>query len=175
MKIKTLLLFILLTTITGCELIPLAKTNEKSSGYYNYHQYYLSLKTMPAKAIKAEVNSLKNTDATHLNITNKLKLALVYCLPNSPIYNPYNAKDILNKLELNNKQFQKQFQFSSENLAFLMLLKDALNQQLLTFEKHNQQITKQNQEMDKLKAELISLKAKITQLKSIENKLNERE
>lgn len=168
MKIKTALLFILLVSISGCELIPLSKKTEKSSGYYNYHQYYLSLKTMQAKAIKAEVKTLKNANAAH--ITDQLKLALVYCLPNSPVYNPYNAKDILNKMNKKNYLID----FTSENFAFFSLLKDALNQQLIVFDKHSLEVKSQHTKISSLKQELSLLKAKLSQLKSIETRLNER-
>ena len=168
--IRSIVAFVILSFISGCELIPSATKITSTAGNYGYPQYYLAIKAMKKERLLGEIRNVRKTSSTDDKVINELKLALLYCLPSSPIHNPYNAKDILNKLD----KHKNPVNFTTENIAFFILLKDALNQQLFVFDKYNQEVKNQHETITALKQELRQLKAKLSQLKSIETKLNER-
>lgn len=171
-NLKNLLFPLFLLLLSGCELIPSTIANnpatvEVLAGNFNYQQYYLAIKSMPENALQQEAESLKNqTNST----VDEIKLALLYCLPNSPIHNPYNAKAILNKFT----DKQSNVTFSQDNQAFLVLLKDLLNQQLFVFDKYNKKSQNQTSTIAELAEQVQLLQAQIEQLKKIETSLNNR-
>ncbi|WP_448249393.1 hypothetical protein [Thalassotalea agariperforans] len=171
-NLKKLLFPLFLLLLSGCELIPSPVTNKPATveilpGNFNYQQYYLAIKSMPVNVLQQEADSLKNqTNST----VDEIKLALLYCLPNSPIHNPYNAKAILNKFT----DKQSKVTFSQDNQAFLVLLKDLLNQQLFVFDKYNKKSQNQTSTIAELAEQVQLLQAQIEQLKKIETSLNNR-
>lgn len=171
-NLKNLLFPLFLLLLSGCELIPSPITNKPATveilpGNFNYQQYYLAIKSMPVNVLQQEADSLKNqTNST----VDEIKLALLYCLPNSPIHNPYNAKAILNKFT----DKQSKVTFSQDNQAFLVLLKDLLNQQLFVFDKYNKKSQNQTSTIAELAEQVQLLQAQIEQLKKIETSLNNR-
>ena len=171
-NLKNLLFPLFLLLLSGCELIHSPITNKPATveilpGNFNYQQYYLAIKSMPANVLQQEADSLKNqTNST----VDEIKLALLYCLPNSPIHNPYNAKAILNKFT----DKQSKVTFSQDNQAFLVLLKDLLNQQLFVFDKYNKKSQNQTSTIAELVEQVQLLQAQIEQLKKIETSLNNR-
>ena len=171
-NLKNLLFPLFLLLLSGCELIPSPITNKPATveilpGNFNYQQYYLAIKSMPVNVLQQEADSLKSqTNST----VDEIKLALLYCLPNSPIHNPYNAKAILNKFT----DKQSNVTFSQDNQAFLVLLKDLLNQQLFVFDKYNKKSQNQTSTIAELAEQVQLLQAQIEQLKKIETSLNNR-
>jgi hypothetical protein len=144
-----------------------------SENYKDYGQYYEYLKTLSTQDLVAEIDKQKNILAagkknTHMNII------LLYSLPNSPIYNAYTAKTILNKYT-ENKSVDL---MSRNNKAFVSLLKDQLNQQIKLYEKiqlmeNNIQVNEDTlSEISKLEAEIADLLKKIDQLRNIEKAIS---
>lgn len=178
-NLKNILLPLALLLLTGCELIPSTMANKPAAvevlaGNFNYQQYYLAIKSMTTTTLQQEADALKNKADNQSNKTNntvnEIKLALLYCLPNSPIHNPYNAKAILNKFT----DKQSAITFSQDNQAFLALLKDLLNQQLFVFDKYNKKSQNQTSTIAELAEQVQLLQAQIEQLKKIETSLNNR-
>jgi septin family protein len=97
-------------------------------------------------------------------------------LPNSPIHNPYIAKEKLNK------QTSPQH-FNVADLAFIVMLKDQLNQQLLilnrvidkdkTNTESQKQLEVQQQSIEQLEQRTQKLQQQIIQLKNIERSIND--
>jgi hypothetical protein len=184
----SILLFLTIAS-TGCQLLSQSQTLTTS-----YGQYYLWLKSLNREELQQEIIqqkrnlSLNNTDA-------ELHLLLIHALPNSPIHNPYTAKALLNTFQL---QYISS-RYNSENLAFITMLRDQLNEQLLTLEKlsntlktgkENQVIQsllhRENNEQKLVQSELKKdnqlykqsikrLKQQIIQLKKIEQTINNHE
>jgi len=126
---NTKLVFIafLFINLTACELIP-----PKSTTIPTYGDYYLWLKTLNNDELLQEIEQqrknkkVKSPDAD-------IYVMLLHSLPKSPIYNPYTAKSILNELQLQYVESR----YNPTNLALITLLRDLLNEQLLTIQKQN--------------------------------------
>lgn len=126
-QLKCLLTITLLLSITGCELIP-----QKNTAIPTYGDYYLWLKTLDNEELLQEIEQqqknkeVKSPDAD-------IYVMLLHSLPKSPIYNPYTAKSMLNELQLQYVESR----YNPTNLALITLLRDLLNEQLLTRQKQN--------------------------------------
>lgn len=126
-KLQCLLIITLFLNITGCELIP-----QKNTAIPTYGDYYLWLKTLDNEELLQEIEQqqknkeVKSPDAD-------IYVMLLHSLPKSPIYNPYTAKSILNELQLQYVESR----YNPTNLALITLLRDLLNEQLLTRQKQN--------------------------------------
>ncbi|GAA6203623.1 hypothetical protein [Thalassotalea sp. SU-HH00458] len=171
----TPLLLLFFIHLTGCQL------TEKSNDDSQYSHYYLWLKSLSNQEL------LKETDKQKQNITDgyfkaEVNLALLYALPNSPIYNPYTAKTTLNKLTIPPEQA---VQMSAADFGFISMMKDQLNQQILTLNKLilTEQLSQENQsllqskaaERSSLMSQIQKLKQQINQLKKIEIDINNQE
>ena len=99
---------------------------------------------------------------------------MLYSLPNSPAHNPYTAKTMLNDYPL---APYVEASFSTTDLAFIVMLKDQLNQQLLLLEqltnyKGAYQQSKKFNDAQQLKID--QLNEQIIQLKKIEKTISKR-
>lgn len=170
-----LLLSLIFINLSGCQLTEKAKNDSQ------YSHYYLWLKSLSSKELLAETHKQKD------NINNgyfdaEVNLALLYALPNSPIYNPYTAKTTLNKLTIAPEQA---VQISAADFGFISMMKDQLNQQILTLNKLilTEQLSQENQTLLKgkesehaaLMVQFQKLKQQINQLKKIEFDINNQE
>jgi len=172
-NITYFLLLILLLLNTSCQLI-----NQPTKLMTSYGQYYLWLKSLTQEELQQEILQQKQNLTTN-KIDTELHLLLIHALPNSPIHNPYTAKALLNTFQ----QGYISTRYNSENLAFITMLRDQLNEQLLTLDKlaKTSLINKKNQSKIKLidKKNLIQqqtvkrLTQQIIQLKKIEQTINE--
>ncbi|MFT5755889.1 MAG: hypothetical protein ACI9LM_000601 [Alteromonadaceae bacterium] len=173
-RVTSALLFLLLLS-TGCQLLNSAQTLTTS-----YGQYYLWLKSLNQDELQQEIIQQKH-NLTVNNSDAELYLLLIHALPNSPIHNPYTAKALLNTFQL---QYISS-RYHSENLAFITMLRDQLNEQLLTLEKLNnaQNKDKENkliqrslhQKQQLHQQSIKRLKQQIIQLKKIEQTINNHE
>jgi len=183
---NVLLIFIsisLSVCISGCQLNNShISNNAMASNTVNYGQYYLALKNLSASELLIEIKQqqLKKSQGS---IEAEINLLLLHSLPNSPIHNAYSAKSQLNEQFKNHKNYQ----FSPADQAFIILLKDQLNQQLYLFQQvinqdleHDAQSAtyqlskqKQQDETTALKLTVTQLTKQITQLKKIERTISE--
>lgn len=169
--------------ISGCQLNDFHVTdNVVASNTVNYGQYYLALKNLSANELLEEIKQQK-LKKSQGSIEAEVNLLLLHSLPNSPIHNAYSAKSRLNEQLKNHKSYQ----FSPADQAFIILLKDQLNQQLYLFQQvinqgleHDAQTAqyqlskqKQQDEITALELTVTQLTKKITQLKKIEKTISE--
>lgn len=163
-------IILLLFILGGCHLLD--DTN-KVSVETNYSHYYLWLKSLTEEEIAQEITKQKEQNNVDNRQTN-IQLIMLYSLPNSSIHNPYTAKAMLNDYPLDPYNGTL---FDTTDLAFIVMLKDQLNQQLLLLEKLMnykgvyQQSKKVNAEQH-LKIDILN--KQIIQLKKIEQTLSER-
>lgn len=170
-----LLLIAVFINLSGCQL------TESSRDGSQYSHYYLWLKSLSSEELLAETHKQKqNIDSGFFDA--EVNLALLYSLPNSPIYNPYTAKTTLNKLTISPQQA---VQISAADFGFISMMKDQLNQQILTLNKLiiTEQLSQENQTLLKgketehaaLQIQYQKLKQQINQLKKIEFDINNQE
>lgn len=189
---KLLYTMSVICTISACELIPNSTSPLTSTAVPTYGDYYLWLKTLDKNELLQEIeqqnrnNEVKSPDAD-------IYVMLLHSLPKSPIYNPYTAKSMLNKLKVQYVESR----YNPTNLALMTLLKDLLNEQLLTIHKYNnlsldfknsknmllsvqessgkkgQQLLESEQQIIELKQQVELLKEQINQLHRIEKNINE--
>lgn len=186
-SIKTLLLTALAIHLTACQVTPTKVTKVPT-----YGDYYLWLKTLDKDELLQEIEQQKiNKDIKSPDAY--IYVTLLHSLPASPIYNPYTAKSLLNELRLKYVESR----YNPTNLALITLLKDLLNEQLLTIQqydkqkldfnnsqnillsvqkslkKKNKQLVTQNNEIVTLKQQVALLQEQISQLHHIEQSINE--
>lgn len=165
-RLHSYLVIILLVCIfSGCQL-----TSEKNTSP-SIAQYYLWLKSLTVEALSDELTHLNNTDEReHTNQKIHVKLALLYAIPKAVYHNPYTAKTILNQIDKTH--------FLAHDLAFIELLSEQLNQQIIALNKNvlTTQTLKSSQEKNhKLKEQVNKLSRQINQLKSIERDIQPQE
>jgi len=173
--LKASIILLLILGCSGCQI------TQQQLNDPHYSHYYLWIKSLSAKELLDEVNLQKQNIASGYYVA-QMNLALLYALPKSPVYNPYTAKTKLNNLTMSASQIAK---MSAADLGFITLMKDQLNQQILTLNKllsseqlsNNQQTKLQTKlaENTNLTKQLIKLKQQIKQLKKIELDINEQE
>ena len=127
--IKMLIAVIAIIGISGCQL--LTETKIKPTDYSYYGSYYLWIKSLDNDELLKEINK-QQTNETQGFEEAEYHLLLLHSLPNSPIHNPYTAKSKLNQQALIQNA---QSQLNIGDLAFIIMLKDQLNQQLLILNK----------------------------------------
>ncbi|MDG1753031.1 MAG: hypothetical protein P8I03_15440 [Thalassotalea sp.] len=169
------LLFAAFLHLSGCQL------TETSTNDSQYSHYYLWLKSLSSDELLEETTKQKQHISSGY-FDAEVNLALLYSLPNSPIYNPYTAKTTLNKLTI---APQQAVQISAADFGFISMMKDQLNQQILTLNKLilTEQLSQENQTLLKgketehaaLRVQLQKLKQQINQLKKIEFDINNQE
>jgi hypothetical protein len=179
--LRVILLIAFSVSLCGCQLMA-KKTSDDSNSikivekeHSSYGNYYLWIKSLNNDELIAEIEKqqLKQSKG---NQAAEYNLLLLHSLPNSPIHNPYIAKEKLNK------QTSPQH-FNVADLAFIVMLKDQLNQQLLilnrlidkdkTNTESQKQLEVQQQSIEQLKERTEKLQQQILQLKNIERSIND--
>ncbi len=156
---------LLVLLLSACQILP------NQTEPFSYSHYYLWLKTLSTAELTTEISTLKQSrevQKAQVSDNSDIKLLLLHSLPNSPIYQPYRAKTLLNQypLSANNSA-------ANDNLALMILLKDQLNAQLLLLEKHQQVDRKNQRQLGQQTILIQQLKKQLTQLKKIEKNINE--
>ncbi|WP_286265948.1 hypothetical protein [Thalassotalea atypica] len=167
---------ITLLQLSGCQLLlqPQQMTTHNTSYYGGY---YMWIKSLAEEELKAEVRLQQENSKLGSELA-ETHLLLLYSLPNSPIHNPYTAKS-----KLNQKQVQiDQAELNTTDLAFIVMLKDQLNQQLLILNKlilnekasteTQKKLELQQHSIELLEAKSHKLQQQIQQLKNIEKNIN---
>lgn len=172
---------------SGC-VITQSSNNESA----NLAAYYLWLTQLTPEQLEQEFNLQKERSANEKSNA-KLPLAILYSYPEASFHNPYTAKSILNQYTTpNNESINNSIvHLPAEDLAFLSMLKEQLNQQLLALQSivgkeqkihlMSQKIKQQSKANEVLKntikehkLKLATLKEQLAQLKTIENEINKR-
>ena len=151
-------------SLSACQLTMQEQTESLAS------DYYLWLQTLSNDELQQEINQQQNNKKAGIEQAD-INLILLYALPSSPVYNPYTAKSMLNKLS-SSINFAE---LASQDYALLNLLREQLNQHILTTNKllalkqesAEQALTHQQDTANKLK-EIKKLQQQLTQLKRIE-------
>jgi len=170
-----LLILLMLSALSGCQLLEGANSDKTELSHY-----YLWIKTLNDKEIAQEITQQQSNKESGYGKAD-VQLIMLYSLPNSPIHNPYTAKTLLNDYPLPPYQNTS---LSTSDLAFIVMLKDQLNQQLLLLK----QITNykgayrqakkinlaQEVKINQLNKQIEQLNKQIIQLKKIEKTISER-
>ena len=161
--------------LSGCQGIYKSQASINTS---NYGSYYLWIKSLSTDELNAEIQ-LQQEQSKQGNEQAEMQLLILHSLPNSPIHNPYTAKSKLNQHEL----VYDSPKFNVTDFAFIVMLKDQLNQQLLVLNKlilnekfsleTQKQVELQQQSIELLENQSKKLKEQIKQLKNIERSINE--
>lgn len=179
--LRVTLLIAFSVSLGGCQLMA-PNTNDDSDNikvidkeHSSYGNYYLWIKSLNNDELLAEIDKQQIKQANG-NQGTEYNLLLLHSLPNSPIHNPYIAKEKLNK------QTSPQH-FNVADLAFIVMLKDQLNQQLLILNKvidkdktnteSQKQLEVQQQSIEQLEQRTQKLQQQIIQLKNIERSIND--
>jgi hypothetical protein len=173
--LKNILIFTLLLALSGCHLL-----DDSKKVRVNFSHYYLWIKSLNDDELAEEITHQKDNKQFGVVQAN-LQLIMLYSLPNSPVHNPYTAKTMLNNYTL---APYIDTTFSTTDLAFIVMLKDQLNQQLLLLEQLAnykgvyQQSKKINSvqkiEINQLNQQINQLNQQIIQLKKIEKTISKR-
>jgi len=185
--LKLVSLALLLLSTAACEVTP-----QQTSHTPTYGDYYLWLKTLDNDELLQEIDQQKKNKAVKSPDAD-IYVMLLHSLPQSPIYNPYTAKSILNNLQLQYLESR----YNPTNLALITLLRDLLNEQLLVRQKQNEitvernnaqsmllalqvknaikdkNLLKSSTEIETLKQKVRILEEQINQLHRIEKNINE--
>jgi len=170
-------LFIILpiSILSGCQLLADSTSNkvELSNNKVELSQYYLWIKSLNDDDLAQEI-TLQKSDKQSGDEKMEVQLILLYSLPNSLIHNPYTAKTLLNDYPL---PPYHDTSLNTADLAFIVMLKDQLNQQLLLLEqltnyKGAYQQAKKLNTAQQLK--INQLNKQIIQLKKIEKTISKR-
>ena len=159
---------LLLLTLSGCQLLD-SSHNKKA----DFSHYYLWIKSLNEDEVGQEI--IKQKSNIQLGYAQAdVQLIMLYSLPNSPVHNPYTAKAMLNDYPLTP---YTEASFSATDLAFIVMLKDQLNQQLLLLEKitNYKGVYKQAKKLNAAQELKINkLNKQIIQLKKIEKTISKR-
>lgn len=170
-----LLIIVLLSALSGCQLLDVSKSIEVEvkPTEVDFSHYYLWVKSLNDDEIAQEViQQQSNKQLSYAQ--GDVQLIMLYSLPNSPIHNPYTAKRLLNDYSL--VPYSDTI-FSATNLAFIVMLKDQLNQQLLLLEKitNYKGAYKQSKKLNTAQQlKIDQLNEQIIQLKKIEKTISKR-
>ena len=165
----------MLLTISGCQLLGDLNNNkvESNSDTVNFSHYYLWIKSLKNDEILQEITQQKNNKESGYTQAD-VQLIMLYSLPTSPIHNPYTAKTLLNDYPLTP---YIETTFSDTDFAFIVMLKDQLNQQLLILEQLTNYVGVYQQSKSVNAAQQLKidqLNKQILQLKKIEKIISER-
>jgi len=184
---KKILLWCCLCSLSACQVTSLTNEQPHTRRVSSYGEYYLWLKSLSKQQLINEIeqqeNYIKQGNVKQGNVTAKIHLLLLRSLPNSPIYNVYSAKSLLNSYQLSSLAQQ----LTLHDLALISLLKDQLNAQLFLYQdlakneniiqQNNHQVAKQmkNQQLSilQLNKKINVLQLQINQLKKIEETISE--
>ena len=205
--LTTPLFLIAIFLLNGCQLTEEVSVAGKEKNNTSYGEYYLTLQQLTALELVEEVVELQERMAiTPSTLSNNLlstisskssddqiRLLLLYSLPKSPIYSSFNAKALLNlmKKEGDNVVLAN---ITPSDQAFITLLREQLNQQLLLRNRLlvqqqdqqqqaviKQQVQQQVQQrktlikQQKLVEKIALLEQTIIQLKKIDQAIDKRE
>ncbi|MDX2371099.1 MAG: hypothetical protein QNK36_22305 [Colwellia sp.] len=177
-----LFIILMLIAMSGCQLLGGSNSNKIESytdkvelitDKANFSHYYLWIKNLNEEEIAEEIIQQKSNKESG-DAQADVQLIMLYSLPISPIHNPYTAKTRLNDYPL---APHVETTFSDTDLAFIIMLKDQLNQQLLLLEQLTnykgayQQSKKVNSEQQ---LKIDELNKQIIQLKKIEKTISNR-
>lgn len=139
------------------------KVNKHNSGKItqDFGQYYLWLKEQPIAVLEQEVEK-RRQGKQQGNVTDMLKLVLLYSLPHSPVKNPHQARTELRRL------------FNQQQVAIPGTFY-ALFDQLTENIKRQRQLVETSDSLDQILAEKQSLEQQLQQLKLIEQNILKRE
>ncbi|XQW85614.1 hypothetical protein ACOYR1_02455 [Thalassotalea piscium] len=178
--LKVTSFFLFISLFSGCQTTPTTPATPKSNTDYSYYgSYYLWIKSLDNEELVQEIKKQQREELEG-NQQAEYHLLLLHSLPNSPIHNPYTAKSKINQQGLIQ---EAQAQFNVSDLAFIIMLRDQLNQQLLILNKlinkekanteSQKQLQVQQQSIDKLEQQSQKLQQQILQLKNIERSIND--
>jgi hypothetical protein len=165
---KAIFICLFLFNLSGCELLA-----DSKNASVNFSHYYLWIKSLSDEELDQEIIQQKNNKQSG-TIQADVQLIMLYSLPNSPLHNPYTAKTMLNIYPLTP---HIDTTFSATDLAFVVMLKDQLNQQLLLLEKLSnfEGVYLQAKKVNSVQQVKINqLNQQIIQLKKIEKTLSKR-
>lgn len=152
--------------------------NKTPTSSLNLGAYYQWLKELTPEQLASEVK-LQLAHKEQAIADAELFLLLLKSFPKASIHNPYNAKAMLNQRDFNQYIYAR---VTPADLAFVTMLRDQLNQQLLLLQANKKATTQSQREIAKLTVKLAmyqqantSLNDKLEQLKAIEAQLNARE
>lgn len=186
-KLELAISLIISLILSGCII-----TENTSNQSANLAAYYLWLTQLTPEQLEQEF-SLQKQRSADKNSNATLPLAILYSYPEASFHNPYTAKSILNQYTTPNSESINNsiVHLPAEDLAFLSMLKEQLNQQLLALQSivgkeqkihlMHQKIKQQSNTNEALKSKirehklkLATLKEQLAQLKTIENEINKR-
>jgi len=159
---------LLIFMLSGCQLL-----DDSSHKKPDFSHYYLWIKSLNDDEVKKEIVKQKSNIKSGYTQAD-VQLIMLYSLPNSPIHNPYTAKSMLNDYPLIP---YTETTFSATDLAFIVMLKDQLNQQLLLLEKitNYKGVYKQAKKLNTAQQlQINKLNNQIIQLKKIEKIISNR-
>ncbi|MGV2871847.1 hypothetical protein [Colwellia sp. E150_009] len=177
-------IFVILVSfcLLACQTTQQSPSKVVALNTVNFGQYYLALKNLSYNELENEIQQqeLKKLEGS---IEAEINLILLHSLPNSPTHNVYSAKSKLNE----QLKLHQNYYLSSDDKAFIYLLKDQLNQQLYLFQQvinqqleHDKQMSKNRIKEKKLLNTIAALELtvaqlddKIIQLKNIEQTISE--
>jgi|TARA_R110001583_G_C5670065_1_gene410707 hypothetical protein len=163
-----LLIIVLLSALSGCQILDGSKNDE-----VDFSHYYLWIKSLTDDEIAQEIIQQKSNKPSGYAQAD-VQLIMLYSLPTSPIHNPYTAKALLNDYSL---APYNETVFSATDLAFIVMLKDQLNQQLLLLEKitNYKGVYIQSKKLNTAQQlKIDQLNEQIIQLKKIEKTISKR-
>jgi hypothetical protein len=171
----SLLIFVLLFALSGCQLLDRLESHdvESNSIRVDFSHYYLWIKSLNDDEVVQEIIQQKSNKESNYAQAD-VQLIMLYSLPTSPIHNPYTAKTRLNDYSL---APYSETVFSATDLAFIVMLKDQLNQQLLLLEKisNYKGAYKQSKKLNiTQQLKIDQLNEQIIQLKKIEKTISKR-
>jgi len=153
---------------------------DSNNNFVYFSNYYLWIKSLNEDEIAQEIIEQKNNKQSGYAKAD-VQLIMLYSLPNSTVHNPYTAKTMLNDYPL---EPYNDSTLNSTDLAFIVMLKDQLNQQLLLLEQLTnykgayQQSKKvniaQQLKINQSNEKINQLNKQIIQLKKIEKTISER-
>ncbi|WP_286233554.1 hypothetical protein [Thalassotalea sediminis] len=162
---KCILMVIVISLFSGCKITPFSAQPQ------TFASYYLWIKSLSTEALKAELSIInQQTENSAFTDTKRVKLALLFALPRMPQHNPYTAKTHLNQID---KSY-----FSADDLAFVELLSEQLNQQIIALNRNvltNQKLERITDKNVQINEQVKKLTTQINQLKSIERDIQPQE
>jgi hypothetical protein len=161
-------IFVLLSALSGCQLL-----DDSKSKTVDFSHYYLWIKSLNDDGIIKEITQQISNKQLGYALAD-FQLIMLYSLPNSPIHNPYTAKSLINDYSL---ALYSDTIFSDADLAFIVMLKGQLNQQLLLLEKINnyKAVYQQSKKLNTAQQfKIDQLNEQIIQLKKIEKTISKR-
>jgi len=178
----SLLTILMLLAMSGCQFLGDLNNNkiesitnklEPTADNVKFSHYYLWIKSLNHDEISQEIIQKKSNEQSGYAQA-KVQLIMLYSLPTSPVHNPYTAKTLLNDYPL---ATYVDTTFSTADLAFIVMLKDQLNQQLLLLEQltNYKGVYKQSKKVNSTQQlKIDQLNKQIIQLKKIEKTLSNR-